>query len=569
MFRAFVIGWRGLAIPAALALAICGCASTGTIEGDDTVLPDGFETKAGAAGYHMLLAEMALQKELYDVAVEEYLKAARLSDSPDVAKQATQVAFDLGRDADALVAAERWQQLDQDDILPHRYLARLYVRAQNVDGAARSLQALLEKSEQSEDDSFLELSSLLLQESDSATALASMAKLVARHEKVARAQYSLGVMALRAGELDLAKRSAKKAAELSPDWGHANLLYARALIASGKVEEGINYAGERVGGQNSASERLEYGILLAAVDRDAEARIVLEQVIFDDRSNAGALRALGLLDLKEGDLDGAQSYFTQLLATGRSTYDAFFYLASIAESKQQYRRAIRIYGQVVEGPNAVAAQLRVGGLLADAGEIDASLQHMERFAAAQPRYVVDMALGQGEVLISDGQIERALTLYDDVLAQYPEETRVQYARAFLLEDMDRVSEALHQLRLILAKNPNDANALNALGYTLADRTDQVDEAFELIERAHQLQPDSAAIIDSLGWVQFKRGNFAEAQALLEQAYAMFPDAEIVSHLVEVLWHRGDQAAAGSLLQEALQSMPYNDKLHDVKARLGL
>jgi tetratricopeptide (TPR) repeat protein len=549
-------------------LVACGCASTPAHSETQAPLPEGFETRAGAASYYLLLAEMALQKELYDIAVDEYQKAARYSDDAGIAEKATELAFEVGRDEAALASAERWRQLDPQNAKVQRYLLRLYIRSGNVDAATDTLETLLARSND-DDDSFLMLSSVLLQESDTQTALEAMSRLVAKNKKVARAQYSLGVMALRAGDLELAKRAARRAAELSPDWAHANLLYARALIADGKVEEGINYAAERIGGQNSTSERLEYGILLAAVDRDDEARVVLEQVLSDDRANPGALRAIGLLYLKEGDLEGARASFTQLLATGRSTYDAMFYLASIAESENQLRRAIRLYGQVVDGPNAVPSQLRVAGLLATVGEPAEALQHLERFAAAQPRYTVDMALGQGEILIADGQIERALTLYDDVLAAYPEETRVQYARAFLLEDMDRVDDALHQLRLVLAKNPSDPNALNALGYTLADRTDQVEEAYELIERAFELDSDSPAIIDSLGWVQFKRGNLDEARALLERAFEMLPDGEIAAHLIEVLWHQGDADAARKLLQKSLIIMPASDKLLDVKARLGL
>ncbi len=558
----------GMSLLATL-LGASGCASTPTSSGQDEIPPEGFESRAEAASYHLLLADMALQKELFDVAVDEYRQAALLSDNATVASRATELAFELGRDEAALESARRWQQLDQDDIAPHRFLARLYIRTGDDEMAADSLRRLLDESGAAIEDGFLPLSSMLLQENEGATALAAMDRLVEGYEDLAKAQYALGVLALRAGDLDRARSASKKATELSPDWAHANLLYARVLIASGDVDAGIAHASERIGGQNTTSERLEYGILLAAIDRDEEARIVLRQVLIDDSTNAGALRAMGLLNLKEGELDAAQAMFTQLLATGKSTYDAFYYLASIAESKNQIRRAIRIYAQVVEGPNAVPAQLRVGRLMADSGEVEEGIMHLERFAAGQPKHTVDMALGQGEILIDAGQQDRALTLYDDVLAAYPDDIRVQYSRAFLLEDMDRVDDALHQLRLILARNPNDASALNALGYTLADRTDQIEEAYELIKRAYELQPDSPAIIDSLGWVQYKRGRLPEAQELLQEAYDMFADGEIASHLGEVMWKRGDEEGARRVLEQAIQREPDNEKLLDVMQRIGM
>lgn len=567
-YRPVVSGSRVVLFGLLAGVALAGCATTGSEDDGTQAAADGFETDAGAAGYHVLLAEMALQKELYDVASDEYRQAALLSDDVAVASRATELAFELGRDEDALAAAQRWQELAGDDVAPHRYLARLYIRAGDPQAAARSLERLVREAGVPIEEAFLPISSLLMQESDVASALAAMQELVDDYRDVAQAQYSLGVLALRAGDLKMARAAAGQATVLDPEWAHASLLYARVMIADGEVDEGIAYAGERIGGLNSVSERLEYGILLAAVGRDIESRIVLEQVLQDENTSAGALRALGLLDLKEGDLDSAQAKFTALLATGRSTYDAFYYLGSIAESKQQLRRAIRIYSQVLEGPNAVAAQLRVGGLLADSGEIDEALQHLERFAAAQPRHTVDMALGQGEILSSDGQTDRALTLYDDVLAAYPGDSRVQFARAFLLEDLDRVDDALHQLRIILAANPNDPNALNALGYTLADRTEQIDEAYELILRAYELEPESPAIVDSLGWVQYKRGNLDEAQALLEEAYSRFPDAEIAAHLAEVLWRRGDADSAKQVLANALLRTPSSDQLLDVLKRIG-
>ncbi|MEM6639431.1 MAG: tetratricopeptide repeat protein [Pseudomonadota bacterium] len=568
----YVIRAAGGAFSALALTLFSGCATTGDAATPEPVaepIPEGFETRAGAASYHLLRAELALQKNRYDVAVDEYVAAARYSDDDDVAERATEVAFDAGRDDAARVAVKRWRALDPGSTQALQYQLRLALREGDTDTAQSAAREWLARLDSEREERFLGLSTLLLQENTPAASLAVAREIARENDGASRAHYAHGLVALRTGDTAAARDAALRASELAPDWAHASLLYARALIAGGDIEDGINYAAERIGGNNAISERLEYGSLLAGVGREDEAQIVLEQVLRDDRSNPGALRALGLLYLKLGDLDGAQAMFTQLLATGRNAYDAMYYLASIAESQNQMRRAVRLYSQVIEGPNAAPSQLRVAGILSLEGKTDEALQHLENFAAAQPRYTVDMALGQGEILIADDQTDRALTLYDDVLAAYPNEVRVEYARAFLLEDLDRVDDALHQLRLVLARDPNDPDALNALGYTLADRTDQVDEAYELIERAYQLNSDSPAIIDSLGWVQFKRGNLNEAQSLLEQAYARFPDIEIAAHLIEVLYHQGDQKGAARLLTNALLRAPDNDKLLDVKTRLGL
>jgi tetratricopeptide (TPR) repeat protein len=257
------------------------------------------------------------------------------------------------------------------------------------------------------------------------------------------------------------------------------------------------------------------------------------------------------------------------LQSGQSTYDALYYLGGIAESNENPQRAYRLYSEVRGGDNVITAQLRAAYILFREDKLDEALQHLERFAAAAPRYTLDMALGQGELLAQGDRGDEAMMLYDNILEQHPGDKRTQYARAFLLEQLDRVEDAIHQMRVILAQDPSDPTALNALGYTLADRTDQIDEAYELIKLAFEKNPGSGPIMDSMGWVEFKRGNLERADELLTQAFELLPDAEVAAHLIEVLFARGESSRLQEMLDLADEEFPDNELIVDVRARLGI
>jgi tetratricopeptide (TPR) repeat protein len=173
---------------------------------------------------------------------------------------------------------------------------------------------------------------------------------------------------------------------------------------------------------------------------------------------------------------------------------------------------------------------------------------------------VQLALAEEQMLRDAKQNVEAFDVLSRALAELPDNVDLLYARALVAEKLNRIEVAEKDLRRILKKDPKNPNALNALGYTLADRTSRYTEALALIEQALALKPDDPFILDSLGWVHYRLGNHAEAVRHLRAAFDKRADAEIAAHLGEVLWVTGDRNGAESIWKNALQLTPDNEAL---------
>ena len=146
---------------------------------------------------------------------------------------------------------------------------------------------------------------------------------------------------------------------------------------------------------------------------------------------------------------------------------------------------------------------------------------------------------------------------------------LQYDLAMMAEKLERLDEMERILRQVIDAKPEDPQAYNALGYSLADRSQRLPEAKVLIQKAVKLAPEDPFIADSLGWVEFKLGNLAEAQRILEAAYKSKPDAEIAAHLGEVLWKQGLKDRATAMWKEGVKINKNNDTLVETLKRFGV
>ncbi|MFN2166353.1 MAG: tetratricopeptide repeat protein, partial [Anaerolineae bacterium] len=273
------------------------------------------------------------------------------------------------------------------------------------------------------------------------------------------------------------------------------------------------------------------------------------------------------LEFSEGNMDDARRHFMALMATGRFPDDAVFYLGSIAEQEGDLHEAVRMYSRVSGGQHLVTAQVRLALLMYRMGRPQLALQHLEEFGRLNPRAEVELSTARAELLARMGDTDAALQAYDELIAAHPEADEALYARALLYERLDRVDEALADMRELLRRRPDDPTFLNALGYTLADRTERYDEAYDLVRRAYEQAPDSPAVVDSMGWVLFRLGRHEEALEYLRRAWDLERDPEIAAHLGEVLWDMGRADEARDVWTDAIVDFPDSEVLRETMRRL--
>ena len=223
--------------------------------------------------------------------------------------------------------------------------------------------------------------------------------------------------------------------------------------------------------------------------------------------------------------------------------------------------AISWYQQVKQGQDLlVDAQTRIARLYVVQGKVARAHALLQMLRRQMPARAVDLYMLEGEILQQTGEPERVLAIYAIALTKHPGNRDLLYARALYGASHSMVEQAEQDLRQIIKDDPVDANALNALGYILVEHTERYQEALGYIERALAIEPESPAILDSMGWAKFRLGDNKEALQYLRRAFKQLPDSEIAAHLGEILWVSGDKLAAQKVWQEALEKWPDSDYL---------
>ncbi|MGB5490914.1 MAG: tetratricopeptide repeat protein [Woeseiaceae bacterium] len=532
--------------------------------------PAADDTKASDASAHILQAEMALQRQDYLKAAIEYRKAAEQSDDADLARKATVVGFSYRFDDEALKSAKRWGKLDPDSDEARIYLAQSYFRVGDLKNARRSFKVLIEKGQEEPGQRLLSLVRYLSDEGKPQDADKLMRALAKPYKEDPLAHYAAAALALEAGDTAYAKERALRSSELDADNVKPKLLYARAMLVEGDTDKAIEYTARIIGDDPDPDPdaRMELAIMYLMTDRDDDALSQVNQVLLEQSGRSDALRLMAIINFRQNFLDSAWDDFQDLLASGQYRMDALYYLGRIADLREEYDRAILLYSEVRYGSNAPAAQRRASALLAfEKDDLEGALEVIDEFAKDSPKHAVDMIIAKAQLYASMEEYERSLEFYNRAIEFRPDEEGIALSRAELLLRLGRLDDAIAAYSTAVKRWPKSALSMNALGYTLADRTERFAEAEVLIAKALQLDPDNAAIIDSHGWVLFKLGRYEEALVELQRAYDAFDDHEVAAHLIEVLVALDRPDEALELLAAATEKRPDSPLLDDVRARL--
>jgi tetratricopeptide (TPR) repeat protein len=519
--------------------------------------------------YQILTAEFAVKRGHYEFALENFLQLATTTRDPRLAKDATRLAIFLRDNNRALDAAKLWVELDGNDPEARQAITAAYIRNDNPDAALEHMEKLLSLSSVDQDQAFMMLASLLSREQDLKTALLVMERFIEKRKDNPAALYAYSHLAVRAGELDDALTSVDDVLKLKPDWVNAILLRARILELQNKRQQATRYlAGVVRGHPRDLNIRLSYARVLVDAQRYKEAVPQYEKVIKQSPDNGEVLFTLGLLNLQLNNLDDAERYLERVDELGIKGNEANFYLARIEEFKENYPQAIKYYSLVNAGENYFEARTHIAILTAQQGDLEEARSQLHLLQSQFPAKIERLVLIEGDLLRESGSYDEAINVYNAVLEESPENKAILYARALTAEKLDRLDLLEQDLKKIIELDPDNIDALNALGYTLADRTDRYEEAYGYIKRAYELKPQNNAILDSMGWVLYRLGNYTEAVKYLRESLSLHADAEVSAHLGEVLWVMGDQEDAREIWEQALKLSPGDKIVIEVMERFG-
>lgn len=511
--------------------------------------------------YKLLVAEIAGQRNQLDLAVKNYLEVARSTRDLGVIERAVRVAVFARDQQHGLEAARLWTEVAPDSVDAKQIYAALLIRAGDLDGAVAQLEALLSELKDTPEQRFNLIGDMLSREKDQTAALEVMQRLVARRQNDPHALFALAQLAARVGDLDRAATLLEQVQRLNPTDTHAAIFRARVLHEQGNTAAALSGLEQALHAKpHDQALRMTYARLLVDAKRYDDARQQFEQLAEDAPDDPDVRFALGLLLLQTNHMDKARAQFEHLLSLGERVRTAHFYLGQIAESQKQYDDALGHYERVDGGEHYMDAQIRVAVVLAEQGHLSAAREHLHGLPRNSANDAVRLYLAEAEILSKHGKLKEAMGVYDEALDQYPDDDDLQYGRAMLAEKLDRIDLLESDLRAILARDPDNVDALNALGYTLADRTDRYQEALDLIQRALELKPDNYYIVDSMGWVLYRMGRPQEALKYLRRAMSLNYDPEIAAHLGEVLWVTGDKQGAREVWDTAIESTPDDKRL---------
>lgn len=520
--------------------------------------------------YQVLVAEVAGKREQLNVALEHYRKVSAVSDDPQVAERAALLALLMKDNAAALELAQRWRALAPASDPSRQALALALLRNGRIDEAADHLEAVRKTaSNKDKQQGFATIASLLGQVDDKQMALRVMQRISDRPPRSAFAQYYRAMLAAAAGDRDQALSSLDQALEQDPKLVSAHLLRTRILMDRGDRAAALAGLTRAVAAlPRDRNLRMSYARLLIDAGQLGKARSEFATLLNQNPKDTDSLYALGLLAAETRQFDLAEGYFLDLIKRKTRLTDAYFELGRIEEQRGNYAKANGWYERVSGEDRYLSAQLRKGVVLAKAGETATLTQHFETLRRNQPQNSITLYQAEAEALREAERYQEAFDTLDRGLALHPNDKDLLYARSLIAEKLDRLDVLERDLRIIIAADPKNGQALNALGYTLADRTDRYQEALGYIEQALALLPDDAAVLDSMGWVQYRLGNNAKALEYLRRAYQANPDAEIAAHLSEVLWVSGQHEEAKRIWREAQTKNPASVHLRKLKERFG-
>ncbi|MEJ1438893.1 MAG: tetratricopeptide repeat protein [Candidatus Sedimenticola sp. (ex Thyasira tokunagai)] len=518
--------------------------------------------------FDTLVGEVAAQRGDLVLAYHHQMEVAMAAGDAKSAERATRAALHMKKNELAEKAAVQWVRLAPNDISARQLLVMLLLQQDSEADVLEHLKAIVRIGQAKGDNGFLSATAVVSRDLGHGESIALMRRLVAEFPGDPWGRYALALTAMMHKDYDTAEIEAKGLLDQRPDWIKAYLVLSRIHVAREDKEAAKALLADAVG------RFPEEPLLLAAYARILIDVKELESAHYHYRKlwemepdNETANYWLGVLSLEMERGEEARGYFEKLIALGKRSDVATYFLGRIEEDASQPDKAIDWYRKVHKGEFFHDAQIRIVRLLIESDRMKEGREWLQRLRIRMPEQAVRLYLVEAEILREQNAFAEVMALYDGALEAYADNEDLLYARALFAVTQGRVDILEADLRKVIAGNPEHADALNALGYTLADKTDRYQEALALVQQALKLKPAAPSILDSMGWVQFRLGNHSRALEYLQRAFDQLPDQEIAAHLGEVLWVMGERERAKAVWRQILEKEPESHHILDAMRRL--
>src|SRR5450830_1571592 len=492
--------------------------------------------------FSLLSAELAGQRNRFDIALDKYVTQAIHTPDAGISERAFRIAEYLGADQAALDTSLIWAKNAPDDLEAQRAAAIQLARSGRYDDSM----VYMEKVLQGKGDTHFDFLALSAADTDPDTRnglMKSFDRLLQKHPKNSQLVFGKALLLQQDDEaeaaLKLLEQNPPEEGEIAPI-----LLRARLLQNLNRGKEAIPLLEKSIKKYPDDKRlRLTYARTLVEQDRMEDAKVQFANLVQQYPDDDELRYSLALVCLEAKAWDEAKGYLEELIERESHVDSAHLNLGRIAEENNDPQAALLEYAKVGPGNDYLPAQLRQADILMSNGRTDEAEKRLAAARETEPDYAIQLYLIQAETLSANHQGERAWKVLHKALLQYPDDLNLLYTRAM------------------------QAEKRNDLGYTLSDRTTRYAEAKVLIEQAHKLNPEDPAVLDSLGWVNYRLGNLDEAERLLRMALERFPDQEVAAHLGEVLWANGKQREARQIWEKFLKEQPESPILRSTIKRL--
>jgi tetratricopeptide (TPR) repeat protein len=518
--------------------------------------------------YLLLSAEIAGQRGDFDVSLDHYLEAARRTRDARVAERAVQIALFVKDTDKALEALAIWVAVDPNSASARKVAILLYLQEGKREEALEQIKALLAMQEEDDFESTLFDIAGLVEKEASDDALSIMSELARFFPDKAEVHYTYAGLALNREKLTLALEEVRKALALRSDWRRALLLEAEIIVKMGDEQAARDVFRDALEKTPDDTRlRMVYARYLVKLGDYTAAESQFARIVAEQPEDHDALFALALVRLQLKQEALAKKVLKQLLTVPKWRDQASLYLGRLEAENGRIDAALHWFDRVSNGPMALEAGLNAVSVAASNDRLSEAYTRLHQLRERFPKQQLRFYLIEAEILNNKKDYQGAFSLLTRALNEMPGQPELLYTRALTAERLNRLDVLEADLKAILAENPDDANALNALGYTLADRTQRYEESLRYLERAIELKPDDPVVIDSYGWLQYRLGHYDLALEYLQRAYRLVQDPEIGAHLGEVLWVMGRRVAAESIWKEVLEKEPDNESIQKVRSRL--